>query len=676
MIGKISTISPVVVLLLSVVIQNVGWSKVSKTTIRQREEQRDRAYNLLMAKSWDELEGFFDSIRGGQHRICNGETKISWAFRGITPVAYLEHEQPDAEWLAWYERIKEWGKARPGSKMVPIAKMNFWIDYACKARGNGYSHTVSKEGWELFGERLAKAEKVFLQSAPKEGAYACPLFYKSGQNLALVIGWDEQQILERVTLPFVQHYPWAGSILRDGYGRYLPKWGGRPDSLARYVERTTQLMPEKYKADYYVRCMHRFFAYKENLITREEIDFELYYEGVVDQLKKYPKEYRMLMGALEFSATYLNNDELATLDNRLKKACPIAYMHANTKTGYLKALKASYKSKGVLECVDTYIPRGANEKNFVYCSAHLAQDDVTALCVSSSGVILVRGTENHVIARQDRYKGLKAHACHWNQKGDQLCVAYSAMSGSEGMVIVYDWQDGRLSESCKIEMPRYHCMSVRFREGDAGCYLLAADPGGKKFMKLLYCDFEHKKVSELYHSVSKRNRSDLHYAEGRVIFGSDQLYVYDEQTQRVSMLLPIENGKRMYDFQLFDRNKHCVVLLKNEDNSSSLCLYRTADWSLIKKMPFSVNVSWSRYEKFIEVVPTPDQSRWTIISTGYRNGVSQWSLQLGDQPSISLEGYEITNAYMIKSLQVTRPHLGEFIVGQENGMCSVWKCSL
>ncbi|MFO1465163.1 MAG: hypothetical protein U1F35_01755 [Steroidobacteraceae bacterium] len=36
----------------------------------------------------------------------------------------------------------------------------WWRSMAWKARGDGFSNTVTPEGWKLFEERLAKARKL------------------------------------------------------------------------------------------------------------------------------------------------------------------------------------------------------------------------------------------------------------------------------------------------------------------------------------------------------------------------------------------------------------------------------------------------------------------------------------------------------------------------------------
>ena len=88
------------------------------------------------------------------------------------------------------DELKQWTAARPQSITAHLCLAKFWIDYAWKARGSGYAHTVTSRGWDVMGERLEYAHEELAAAAPLKPR--CPVFYDIMQNLALGQGWERE----------------------------------------------------------------------------------------------------------------------------------------------------------------------------------------------------------------------------------------------------------------------------------------------------------------------------------------------------------------------------------------------------------------------------------------------------------------------------------------------------
>lgn len=87
-------------------------------------------------------------------------------------------DRSDAEWSVHLARFRDWIAKRPGSWTAREALAGALIDYAWKARGDGFARTVTDEGWQLNAERLQQAEAV-LREWPVGGHHSPMWFYYS-----------------------------------------------------------------------------------------------------------------------------------------------------------------------------------------------------------------------------------------------------------------------------------------------------------------------------------------------------------------------------------------------------------------------------------------------------------------------------------------------------------------
>src|SRR5256885_14723409 len=80
------------------------------------------------------------------------------------------------------------GHSKPRSITAHVAHADFLTDYAWHARGSGFANTVTKEGWRLFSERLAKAQQLLDESVDFEPK--CPMWWLARMTLARGQSWS------------------------------------------------------------------------------------------------------------------------------------------------------------------------------------------------------------------------------------------------------------------------------------------------------------------------------------------------------------------------------------------------------------------------------------------------------------------------------------------------------
>ena len=170
----------------------------------QREIMAYRASTRLAynARRFDELERLADDARSTQSCFGNGGWKIV-QFYGALACA---NSEPESMWQLHDSIHQAWIAARPDSITARVARIEFLVDYAWQARGNGYANTITTEGGRIFEERLAAAHRALDES--KTLGVAAPDWWSAGMGIALGEGWSREDYdgfynAGQVTFPYV-----------------------------------------------------------------------------------------------------------------------------------------------------------------------------------------------------------------------------------------------------------------------------------------------------------------------------------------------------------------------------------------------------------------------------------------------------------------------------------------
>jgi hypothetical protein len=138
----------------------------------------------------------------------------------------------DAAWTAHIAKLERWARSSPASPTPRIALAQTYLRFAWKARGHGYSNTVTPEGWALFQARVHSARSTLEQSAVL--AENSPHWYLQMQGVALDQQWDRaafDALAERALAHEPGYYYFA--VAESNY--LLPKWYGKLGDTERYA---------------------------------------------------------------------------------------------------------------------------------------------------------------------------------------------------------------------------------------------------------------------------------------------------------------------------------------------------------------------------------------------------------------------------------------------------------
>lgn len=186
-------------------------------------------------------------------------------------------------------KIAEWRKERPDSYAADITEAILWRAWAWHARGEGYSSSVTPEGWKLFRERLEHAQHVLNQS--KARAPKTPLWYQ----VSLSVGRDMEMDRDSYQALFreaVKKYPGYVPFYLSMTEYLSPKWGGTYEAVDRFALVTTGARGAGKDYAMYARI---YWTLSDN----EEMDVDLFknsraswarmQQGFEQLLTRYPK---------------------------------------------------------------------------------------------------------------------------------------------------------------------------------------------------------------------------------------------------------------------------------------------------------------------------------------------------------------------------------------------------
>lgn len=232
-------------------------SPVVLTDTAEVQRFTDEAKSLLLREEFTALDAMADTVRSSKARFPGGGWKLSRLYEAVNN-RDAGRTQTDADWQSHLALLQRWTIARPQSITARLALADTYLRYAWLARGDGYSNTVTEQGWQLFEKRTEQASKILAEAATLPAK--CPHFYELAQEVALASGADNTQqrtifdkAVEFEPLYFAYYQRYAETL--------LPKWGGEPGNLEAFAEESYRRVGGKEGA-------HIYFEIASNLCGR------------------------------------------------------------------------------------------------------------------------------------------------------------------------------------------------------------------------------------------------------------------------------------------------------------------------------------------------------------------------------------------------------------------------
>ncbi|MDR0351870.1 MAG: DUF4034 domain-containing protein [Opitutaceae bacterium] len=254
-----------------------------------RENLYYEALELFQNEEFQKLDALAASLTNKKRHYLDGGWRVNALYRAIKAPGGTRSE---SDWLRHFERIDRWMTRQPDSRIAPVAKGMAYIRHAWKARGGGYAHTVTEEGWKLFSERQDKAAEIlmdFKKRHPNEKM--CPGWHDSMLELAQGQSWGRARY-DALFDEAVQAWPKFYTLYFSKAFDLLPRWHGDQGDWLRFAEDAGLAQGDEMYARICV-YMTRWVGWGK-LFKEENVSWERMKSGFEEMRAKYPRSATIL----------------------------------------------------------------------------------------------------------------------------------------------------------------------------------------------------------------------------------------------------------------------------------------------------------------------------------------------------------------------------------------------
>lgn len=221
---------------------------------------------------------------------------------------------------------EEWRAARPESAVARITHAKLLLEYAWDARGDGYSNTVSKAGYQLFYARLREARQIIV-SIPDDERVRYSESLGCLMTCARGLDMPHAQFVD-LYLTLAEMAPRCSELHYKAAHFSTKQWGGKPGEWEQNLKKAIKDLPQEeadqvYAATFYrmVNRGHWFGAF-DNVFKPAKVDVASLLRGLELLVKNTPEEtsaHVYYLNALAHAIGHYKNDPIAG-KKALKKA--------------------------------------------------------------------------------------------------------------------------------------------------------------------------------------------------------------------------------------------------------------------------------------------------------------------------------------------------------------------
>ena len=192
----------------------------------KREAQSD-----LQSKQFARLDARAEHLVRTRARFPGGDWKSERLISALSCPRF--QKVPDEDLRPKIAALQQWRHGRPASMTAAIALVYTDICYAWQARGDGYSDSVTPEGWRLLRERMDAAEGILLDVGAR--APKTPDWYRAMIDLGRINGWEPARVsalfqeAKKLEPRYLPTYDAMAMSL-------MPRWQGNEGAWERFAD--------------------------------------------------------------------------------------------------------------------------------------------------------------------------------------------------------------------------------------------------------------------------------------------------------------------------------------------------------------------------------------------------------------------------------------------------------
>lgn len=281
--------------------------------------ERSAVPNAIHHAKFDELERLYAEWSKSQERFGDGMRKSSMLCRWISANwEYIDPRQGP-------EKVRVWQEMAKRSFLSQYAEAVYWRSAAWSARGDGFSDSVTKEGRQLFQERLSRGYDL-LNKIPADLSNT-PCWYSQKINMMLELGLPTEDI-EAVYAEGTKRFPEDHNIYFSMSRVYSPMWRGDDEIYDRFVTNAVEKTKAFEGTSLYAR-LYWMVDHRNGLPFRDELNSQPTWSKLrsayLDMMQKYPESVR-------------NRNRFAAVTCRTKDSSLYRTLRASLKGAFVEEL--------------------------------------------------------------------------------------------------------------------------------------------------------------------------------------------------------------------------------------------------------------------------------------------------------------------------------------------------
>jgi hypothetical protein len=191
-------------------------------------------HGLFEQDKFESLDLMADTARSTKARLPGGFWTVHIIYVALMAPPKGAYAAPAGDWTTHLARLQRWVTQRPDSITARVALGAAQLQYAWRARGGGYTDTVTEDGWKLFQQRAEVAAKTLMDASSLQAK--CPEWYVAMQLTARALGQTKevQTAIFESAIAFEPDYQY---FYRTQAELLMPKWEGEEGEMAAFAEK-------------------------------------------------------------------------------------------------------------------------------------------------------------------------------------------------------------------------------------------------------------------------------------------------------------------------------------------------------------------------------------------------------------------------------------------------------
>jgi len=238
------------------------------------------------AGEYGKLEAFVADLMKSRARTDDGKFVLQMVSSKLSEWLELWDEDTDSTMKG---KLAEWQEKFPSSAMQPIVAAMQMHATAWRARGRGYSSSVTDEGWQLFQERNARAWKILMDH--KKQSSTLPIWYEQAILIGNDAGLPPAELRELFDEGIRRHpgfYPIYFAYARQ----FAPRWGGDYAAADAFIREQTAAKTNPDGEQLYTRLYWLIDQYEDgspSFFQESRVDWPRMRKGFEQLMIAFPK---------------------------------------------------------------------------------------------------------------------------------------------------------------------------------------------------------------------------------------------------------------------------------------------------------------------------------------------------------------------------------------------------